>query len=123
MIDARLPLLLDSLLQAANDAVRFTADLSAEDFSADDLIQSAVMMCFIRMGEFVGKIGQRSPQFVADHADWPWAEIRAVRNIASHIYDDLDFARVWSIVRDDLPALIDKINALGPLDPRPDPTP
>lgn len=114
----RLPLLLDSLLEAASNAVEFTIGMSLDTFRADDLRQAAVMMCFIRMGEAAARIAQWSPDFVSDHRGWPWSDIRAVRNMAAHAYEEVDFDRIWKTVREDLPLLIVDIEALGPLDPR-----
>jgi len=53
-----------------------------------------------------------------DHADWPWNDIRGLRNRIAHDYFSLDVAIVWGIIKESLPDLLSKIEALGELDPR-----
>lgn len=118
MIDVRLPVYLDVMQQASVAALRFTGGLSKAEFLRDEKTQYAVVMALIRIGESVVKIERRSPEFIADHPDWPWNEIRAIRNRGAHDYQQLNFDIIWETVRDSLPRLILLLEALGPLDPR-----
>lgn len=121
MIDERLAVYIDVMKQASVAALAFTTGLSKADFLRDEKTQYAVVMALIRIGESVVKIERRSPEFIANHPDWPWNEIRAIRNRGAHDYQRLNFDIIWATVRDSLPPLVTLIDALGPLDPREQP--
>ncbi|MEO7224350.1 MAG: HepT-like ribonuclease domain-containing protein [Devosia sp.] len=118
MIDERLAVYLDVMKQASVAALAFTTGLSKADFLRDQKTQYAVVMALIRIGESVVKIERRSPEFIANHPDWPWNEVRAIRNRGAHDYQRLNFDIIWETARDSLPHLVILIDALGPLDPR-----
>lgn len=117
-MDERLAIYLDQMLEAARNAVAFTAGTAFGDFVADKKTTAAVMMCFVIIGESAAKIERRSPGFIEDHPDWPWKSMRGMRNVAAHSYADIEFEQVWESVTKSLPLLISQIEALGPLDPR-----
>lgn len=75
-------------------------------------------MCLIIVSESAARIEQSSPDFVAAHDDWPWKDIRGMRNVIVHDYARLHLPRVWLTVRTSLPDLLSRIEALGELDPR-----
>jgi uncharacterized protein with HEPN domain len=116
--DERLPVYLDVMKQASSAALAFIDGYSKAEFLADEKTQYAVIMALIRIGESVVKIEHRSPEFIAGHPDWPWNEIRAIRNRGAHDYQRLNFEIVWETARESLPELVKLIDALGPLDPR-----
>ena len=65
------------------------------------------------IGEAVGRL---SDEFKNDHPDVPWRDIRGMRNIILHAYDHVDVPRVWDVVENDVPDLLE---TLDPLLPRP----
>ncbi len=75
-------------------------------------------MCLVIIGEAAARIEQTSPEFIASHRDWPWKEIRGLRNIVVHDYASLEMRRVWLTINAALPDLLARIEALGELDPR-----
>jgi uncharacterized protein with HEPN domain len=44
------------------------------------------------------------------HPDWPWSQIRWLRNRIVHGYDTLDLPIIWSTVTDFLPQLLAAIS-------------
>ena len=40
----------------------------------------------------------------------PWAEIKGMRIVVDHAYHSIDYERVWRTLRDDVPALKDRID-------------
>jgi uncharacterized protein with HEPN domain len=60
----------------------------------------------------VNKINKIAPDFIAQHPELPWAEMRGMRNIAIHEYFFVDLEIVWTTVRDDFPKLKRQIDAL-----------
>ena len=77
-------------------------------FLTTRLIQDAVIRNFEIIGEAAGRI---SPE-VTRQADLPWAQIKAFRNFLIHQYTGVDAATVWKVVRDDVPILAARIDAL-----------
>lgn len=65
------------------------ANLRYDDFLADAKTQYAVVMCLSRIGEAASRIEIRFPAFVAQHRDWPWQHMRAMRNRGAHDYESI----------------------------------
>jgi uncharacterized protein with HEPN domain len=118
LIDERLAVYLDTMKQASVAALGFIEGQTKADFLADEKTQYAVVMALVRIGESATKIERRSPEFIANHPDWPWNEIRAIRNRGAHDYQRINFNIIWETARGSLPSLVHLIEALGPLDPR-----
>jgi uncharacterized protein with HEPN domain len=118
MMDERVALNLDSMKEAAKDAITFVGEMSEAQFLASPTTHMACAMCLIIIGESATRIEKRSPDFVAAHPDWPWNKIRGLRNLIVHDYERVDLPIVWVVIRESLPDLLSKIEALGELDPR-----
>ena len=56
----------------------------------------------------------------AAHGDIPWRLIIATRNRLIHGYLGIDDDTVWSIIRDDIPALLTALRRIGEEPRRPD---
>ena len=122
MIDERVALNLDNMQRAALDAISFLEDIAETKFLADTRLQMACAMCLVIIGESTSRIEKRSPAFVAAHSDWPWDQIRGLRNRIVHDYFELDLSTIWTTVKQSLPKLLSNIAELGELDPRPPPS-
>ena len=48
----------------------------------------------------------------ARESDVPWRQMVGMRNVVVHDYADVDLALVWKTVREDLPGLIRRLNAI-----------
>lgn len=110
-------LLLD-MLQSAQLAVRYLADADQAAFESDPLLQDAVA----RRLEVLGKAAARvTEQTRSAYPDLPWREMVGMRNRIVHEYFQVDLEVVWNVVRRELPALIDRIQAIVPAldDPSP----
>ncbi len=60
----------------------------------------------LRNLELIGEAATRIPQAVRDASpDIPWRQIIATRNRLIHAYLGIDNDILWSIIRDDVPAL------------------
>lgn len=90
MIDERVALSLDGMKRATTEAISFTEGLTEADFLASAQLQKACALCLIVIGEAASRIEQRSPAFVSQHPDWPWKEMRGLRNRIAHDYFSLD---------------------------------
>ena len=118
MIDERVALHLDAMKSAAIEAVSFLEGVSEAQFLASAQLQKACTMCLVIIGESSARIEQIAPDFIAGYRDWPWREIRGMRNIIVHDYAKVQLPRVWLTIKVSLPGLLAKIESLGELDPR-----
>ena len=53
-----------------------------------------------------------SGELQATHPEIPWREMIGMRNVVVHDYADVDLALVWKTVREDLPGLVRRLNAI-----------
>jgi uncharacterized protein with HEPN domain len=73
------------------------------------MLERAMTMSLLIVGELVSRIYDRYPQFVADLPDVPWEEIRGLRNRIAHGYFELDFDVIWEAAVTDVPRLAQKL--------------
>ena len=104
--------LLDMLL-AARKIMLFTQAFDSERFSADEVMQQAVMRLIQIIGEAARKI---SEEFKAEHPEIPWTGIIGMRHRLIHEYFRIIPEKVWQVVEKDIPALITLIEPLVPTD-------
>lgn len=102
--------LLDMLI-AAREAREFSRDLSWEEFRISSLHQHAIAKALENIGEAARKV---SDEMKAAHPGIPWDRIVALRHRIAHDYSHLDPLRIWQIVLEDVPALIEMIEPLTP---------
>ena len=81
-------------------------DRSFEKYKADIAFQYSINMCIIQIGELVTRLSDEVKQ---KNAQIPWNEIRAMRNLHAHDYENVDFSIVWHTVVQDIPELKDQI--------------
>ena len=93
----------------AKQACQFLGSRSEVEFVADEMLQAAVIRCVEVIGEAARQVSQetrqRAPQI-------PWSMIIGMRNVLAHDYGAVDLDRVYSVVSDQLPELIDHVGDL-----------
>lgn len=104
---------LQDILNAGERIVVKTRDCDLSAFISDEDIQDIVMRQITIMGEAArmtsGVTKSRFPEI-------PWHHIAGMRNRLVHEYREIDFEEVWKTAREDVPALMTRIeNALGRL--------
>ena len=104
--------LLDMLL-AARKIQRFTDGVSYERFLADELMQHGIMRLIQILGEAARKV---SPEFRESHPEIPWQGIIGMRNRMVHEYFRIIPAKVWEVIRGEIPALLLLLEPLVPRD-------
>jgi len=97
------------IVDAANAIAEFLKGVSEAEFGASDLIRSAVLQKLIVIGEAAANVSE--PIRLA-HADVPWRQIVAFRNLAVHRYFRVDESIVWSTANADVPQLRMQIRAI-----------
>ena len=111
MTDNRLSELLEHIRGETRNAMQFVDGMDKSAFLANALVQRAVTMCLINIGEEATKIMDRYAAFAEAHPEVPWHRIRGMRNQIAHGYFDLDLDAIWTTTQTDLPALLERLPA------------
>jgi len=109
MTDDRLYAHLEHLRHEAREAMRFVDGMDKDTFLTNSLVQHAVGMCLVNIGEATTRIMDRHSGFAAAHPEIPWQDIRKLRNRVAHGYHDINFNIVWILIQRDIPALLEKL--------------
>ncbi len=98
---------LKHMLDASNEIVSFTKDISQTEFEHDRKVQLSV----VHLLEIIGEAGNQVSDDVKKHNSIiPWNRIIGMRNRLIHGYFDIDLKIVWKTAREDIPPLINQIN-------------
>lgn len=85
----------------------FTKDISFEEFSANVLIQSAV----IRQIEVIGEAAKNiSEETKGIYKNIEWKKISGMRDVLIHEYFRVDLNEVYKTIKTDIPTLKSKID-------------
>ena len=96
------------MLASARSALRYVADMTEEQFLADEKTQDSVVRRLEIIGEAASKV---TAETQARLSEVPWQKVIAQRHIAIHHYRKIDYKRIWATVRDDLPQVIEQLDA------------
>lgn len=83
---------LDDILDAAESIRRFLGSVSKEEFLGNDLLQSAVLQKLTVIGEAAARVSESTR---SRYPEVNWRSIVGFRNIAVHVYYELDWQVVW----------------------------
>jgi len=64
-----------------------------------------ILNIIIIIGEAAAKLADECTEFVADHPDVPWKQMRGMRNRMAHGYFEINLDVVWDTVQQSLPEL------------------
>ena len=98
--------LIRHIVEAAQDARRFTEGMSKQNFLADRRTQQAVVFSLVIVGEAATRLMDQYPEFVAERDFIPWRNMRGMRNRIAHGYFQIDMEVVWKTVQDSIPELL-----------------
>lgn len=101
---------IDDMLDFAGKALAYTDGLDQARFTSNALIYDATL----RNLELIGEAATHIPDAIRTaHPEVPWRMIIATRNRLIHGYLGIDNDTLWSIICDDLPELVQRLNALN----------
>lgn len=112
--ESRDPAYLWDMLEAAKTIMGFTQDVTPEQYRADLKLRLAVEREIGIIGEAARRV---SGPFQSAHPEIPWQKIIAQRNVMIHEYGDVDHERIWQVVIDHIPRLIEQLTPLIPAIP------
>lgn len=100
---------LDDMIGFAEKALAYTDDFDQAAFEASALTYDATL----RNLELIGEAATHIPDAVRkQHPEIPWRLIVATRNRLIHGYLGIDNDTVWSIIQDELPVLLQRLEAM-----------
>lgn len=100
---------LDDMIAFSGDVLRYVAELDQAAFERNGLVFDATL----RKMELIGEAARNVPEEIRVLAPKiPWRQIIAARNHIVHAYLGMDNDTIWSIIHDDLPELIEELQAL-----------
>ncbi len=102
-------LYLQDMVEAADAIARFLQGTDLQCFREDEMLQSAVLLKLVIIGEAAARIDRR---FRSRRSDIPWAKTIGLRNIGVHAYFAINWEIVWDTVSRDVPLLRDQIASI-----------
>ncbi|UCE77386.1 MAG: DUF86 domain-containing protein [Gammaproteobacteria bacterium] len=91
------------MLDAAQQAAEFAAGMELDQLLADARTRYAIE----RALEIVGEAARRvSPDTMSRHPEIPWQGIIGFRNVLAHEYGDIDYRRLYTVIREGVPVMI-----------------
>lgn len=99
---------LRQLLDHAREAVGMLSGRQRPDLDADRMLNLAIVRLLEIVGEAANRMSKAAQQ---EHPEIPWPEIIGLRNRITHGYEAIDFDIVWNVVQEDLPPLIERLEA------------
>jgi uncharacterized protein with HEPN domain len=98
------------MLDAARTAVEFTRAVRFEDFLKDRKTRNAVERNLEIIGEAARRVSEETRQSLSDI---PWRSVIGMRNVLAHEYGEIRYEILWTVVRDKLAPLIERLEAIG----------
>ena len=104
-----LEVLLEDILESIRQIEQYTTGLSEEAFSAERMVQDAVM----RRLEVIGEAVRGLPDDLRKrYPEVPWRQIAGARDVLVHEYFRVDLELTWQMVATDLPELRTNVTAI-----------
>lgn len=100
---------IDDMIGFAERVIAYTDGLDQAGFETSAMAYDATL----RNLELIGEAATRVPQAVREkYGDIPWRQLVATRNRLIHAYLGIDNDILWSIIRDDVPTLVNELRRL-----------
>ena len=100
---------LQDILVSAQRARTHARGLTFSEFTQSHLHRNAVHWDLTVIGEASARV---SLDTKVAHPEIPWSQMTGMRNRIVHRYFSIDLDIVWSVVREDLPVLIERVGTL-----------
>lgn len=97
------------MLDHAAEALEMTRGRSRADLDTDRMLN----LSLVRLMEVLGEASRRVPaDFRSRYPNVPWRRTSDLRNRLIHAYDEINFDTLWEIIRDQVPPLIEQLEAI-----------
>ena len=102
-------LFLDDIKIACQKVLRYTGDMSYEQFINDEKTYNAV----VRNLEVIGDAAKKIPDEMRErYPDIEWKKISGLRDIAIHEYYNMDEEILWDVVKNRIPELLEQVTEI-----------
>ena len=102
-------LYVQDMIDFGEKVLAFTEGLNQGEFVSDVLIYDATL----RNIELIGEAATHVPDEIRkENAHIPWRVIIGTRNRVAHAYLGIDDDVIWSIIQEDVPALLPRLRRL-----------
>ena len=106
---------LEHIADAIERAMRYVGNLdSLQALEENQQAQDAIARTIAVIGEAANRIAKVAPDFVANHPELPWTQMRGIRNKVIHDYFDIAWEIVWNTVKNDFEPLLRQVRSLLP---------
>ncbi|MDA3849995.1 MAG: DUF86 domain-containing protein [Spirochaetaceae bacterium] len=95
------------MLQASKEILDFVDGMTFHDFERDKRTRYAVERQLLVIGEAANHI---SEDFQHQNDNIPWKNIIGLRNIIAHDYGEILSERIWLVIKNNLPVLVESLN-------------
>ncbi|MBX3070922.1 MAG: DUF86 domain-containing protein [Thermomicrobiales bacterium] len=102
------------LIRIAIQQIREYTPATAEEFRESLLLQDAVCMRFLEIGENLIRIRRLDDDAFVELAPASWHKIIGLRNVIAHGYEVIKPMRIWLFIDDDLEEFASTIEAANP---------
>jgi len=106
--------LLWDMREAAREILEFTKEAPFSYFASNKMLRYAVERQILVIGEAASRI---SEDFRRAHPEIPWRGIIGQRHVLAHEYGEILVERIWLVVTQRIPELLQWIEPLIPLSP------
>ena len=100
---------IEDILHAIEKIERYTREMDAQDFAADEKTIDAVIRNFSVIGEAARHV---RPEVREKYPAVPWSEMQGMRNLVVHEYAEISARIAWDTLKNDLPPLVPKLRAI-----------
>tara|TARA_R110000782_G_scaffold103526_1_gene190966 strand:+ start:428 stop:787 length:360 start_codon:yes stop_codon:yes gene_type:complete len=90
--------MLDVMIEALDKVARYTGDVSREEFLDSTLVQDAVALNFLVVGECANTLSEATK---AKGRTAPWPQIISLRHRIAHRYQSVDRLTIFGLAIDD----------------------
>ncbi|MBT0810888.1 DUF86 domain-containing protein [Litoribacter ruber] len=96
------------ILNAIYSIEKYVEGLDEFTFCENNLVQDAVLMQFIIIGESINYVECEK----LDKYDYPWYKVSSFRNMIAHEYFNIKMIAVWETIKKDLPTLKEMVKLI-----------
>lgn len=102
-------LYLQDIRESCLKVLRYTGDLTRDEFLAHEMAYDAVL----RNLEIIGEAAKNVPSNIrSSYPEVEWRKIAGLRDVLAHIYFGLDEDTLWDVVKTRIPLLRDQVERI-----------
>ena len=100
---------LQHILEATDRVLSYTKGMDRKEFSANTMVQDAVIRNVETIGEASNNLLEVAPDIGDRYPSIPFVQIRGMRNRVAHGYFAVSLSMIWDTVQVDIPELRQQI--------------